>query len=71
MGSGTVSTQREHTYIAENENDISGYCMNLSSLRPYEVTDFGETTIHGDDQAKNEVCYTSGMYFILHGKIIV
>ena len=29
--------------------------MNLSSLRPYEVTDFGETTIHGDDQAKNEV----------------
>ena len=55
----------------ENENDISGYCMNLSSLRPYEVTDFGETTIHGDDQAKNEVCYTSGMYLILHGKIIV
>ena len=32
--------------------------MDLSSLRPYEVTDFGETTIHGDDQAKNEVCYT-------------
>ena len=45
--------------------------MDLSSLRPYEVTDFGETTIHGDDQAKNEVCYTSGMYLILHGKIIV
>ena len=45
--------------------------MNLSSLRPYEVTDFGETTIHGDDQAKNEVCYTNGMYLILHGKIIV
>ena len=35
---------------------------NLSSLRPYEVTDFGETTIHGDDQAKNEVCYTGGIY---------
>ena len=31
--------------------------MNLSSLRPYEVTDFGETTIHGDDQAKNEELY--------------
>ena len=45
--------------------------MNLSSLRPYEVTDFGGTTIHGDDQAKNEVCDTSGMYFILHGKIVV
>ena len=44
--------------------------MNLSSLRPYEVTDFGETTIHGDDQAKNEECYTGGMYLILHGKII-
>ena len=29
--------------------------MDLSSLRPYEVTDFGETTINGDDQAKNEV----------------
>ena len=36
--------------------------MNLSSLRPYEVTDFGGTTIHGDDQAKNEVCYTGGIY---------
>ena len=45
--------------------------MNLSSLRPYEVTDFGGTTIHGDDQAKNEVWYTNGMYLILHGKIIV
>lgn len=45
--------------------------MNLSSLRPYEVTDFGETTIHGDDQAKNEECYTGGVYLILHGKIIV
>ena len=45
--------------------------MNLSSLRPYEVTDIGGTTIHGDYHAKNEVCDTSGMYFILHGKIIV
>ena len=45
--------------------------MDLSSLRPYEVTDFGETTIHGDDQAKNEECYTGGMYLIIHGKIIV
>lgn len=24
--------------------------------------DFGETTIHGDDQADNEVCYTGGIY---------
>ena len=28
----------------------------------YQYTDFGETTIHGDDQAKNEVCYTGGIY---------
>ena len=64
----TTTTQGE-----EKETSVikTGYCMNLSSLRPYEVTDFGETTIHGDDQAKNEVCYTSGMYLILHGKIIV
>ena len=37
----------------------------------YQYTDYGETIIHGDDQAKNEVCYTGGMYLILHGKIIV
>lgn len=28
----------------------------------YQYTDFGETTIHGDDQADNEVCYTGGIY---------
>ena len=28
----------------------------------YQYTDFGETTIQGDDQAKNEVCYTGGIY---------
>ena len=28
----------------------------------YQYTDFGETIIHGDDQAKNEVCYTGGIY---------
>ena len=28
----------------------------------YQYTDFGETTIQGDDQAKNEVSYTGGIY---------
>ena len=28
----------------------------------YQYTDFGETTIHGDDQADNEACYTGGIY---------
>ena len=28
----------------------------------YQYTDFGETTIQGDDQADNEVCYTGGIY---------
>ena len=28
----------------------------------YQYTDYGETIIHGDDQAKNEVCYTGGIY---------
>ena len=31
-------------------------------IRTYQYTDFGETTIHGDDQADNEVCYTGGIY---------
>ena len=28
----------------------------------YQYTDFGETMIQGNDQAKNEVCYTGGIY---------
>lgn len=44
--------------------------MNLSSLRPYEVTDFGGQQSM-EMIRRNEVCYTSGMYLILHGKIIV
>ena len=28
----------------------------------YQYTDFGETMIQGYDQAKNEVCYTGGIY---------
>ena len=28
----------------------------------YRYTDFGETTINGDNKAENEVCYTGGIY---------
>lgn len=28
----------------------------------YEYTDFGEITVHGDNKAGNEVCYTGGIY---------
>lgn len=28
----------------------------------YRYTDFGETTVIGEDEAENEVCYTGGIY---------
>ena len=47
--------------------DIQGSTTSLvkedgSADATYQYTDFGETTIQGDDQAKNEVCYTGGIY---------
>ena len=41
--------------------DIQGSTSSLvkedgSADATYQYTDFGETTIQGDDQAKNEVC---------------
>ena len=47
--------------------DIQGSTTSLvkedgSADATYQYTDFGETIIHGDDQAKNEVCYTGGIY---------
>ena len=47
--------------------DIQGSTSSLvkedgSADATYQYTDFGETTIQGDDQAKNEVCYTGGIY---------
>ena len=53
-------------YYLYNE-DIQGSTTSLvkedgSVDATYQYTDFGETTIHGDDQAKNEVCYTGGIY---------
>ena len=49
-------------YYLYNE-DIQGSTTSLvkedgSADATYQYTDFGETIIHGDDQAKNEVCYT-------------
>ena len=53
-------------YYLYNE-DIQGSTTSLvkedgSADATYQYTDFGETIIHGDDQAKNEVCYTGGIY---------
>ena len=53
-------------YYLYNE-DIQGSTTSLvkedgSVDATYQYTDFGETIIHGDDQAKNEVCYTGGIY---------
>ena len=47
--------------------DIQGSTTSLvkedgSADATYQYTDFGETTIQGNDQAKNEVCYTGGIY---------
>ena len=53
-------------YYLYNE-DIQGSTTSLvkedgSADATYQYTDYGETIIHGDDQAKNEVCYTGGIY---------
>lgn len=28
----------------------------------YRYSDYGETTVSGDDKARNEICYTGGVY---------
>ena len=47
--------------------DIQGSSTSLvkedgSADATYRYTDFGETTINGDNKAENEVCYTGGIY---------
>ena len=47
--------------------DIQGSSTSLvkedgSADATYQYTDFGETTINGDNKAENEVCYTGGIY---------
>ena len=65
-----IVTQR---YASDNTSyylynkDIQGSSTSLvkedgSADSTYQYTDFGETTINGDDKAGNEVCYTGGIY---------
>ena len=63
----TERFQQNATQYYLYNKDIQGSTSSLvkedgSADATYQYTDFGETTIHGDDQAKNEVCYTGGIY---------
>ena len=65
-----LATQRygsDHTDYLLYHKDIQGSTTSLvkedgSADATYRYTDFGETTINGDDKAENEVCYTGGIY---------
>ena len=63
----TERFQQNTTQYYLYNKDIQGGTSSLvkedgSADATYQYTDFGETTIQGDDQAKNEVCYTGGIY---------
>ena len=63
----TERFQQNTTQYYLYNKDIQGSTSSLvmedgSADATYQYTDFGETTIQGDDQAKNEVCYTGGIY---------
>ena len=63
----TERFQQNATQYYLYNKDIQGSTSILvkedgSADATYQYTDFGETTIQGDDQAKNEVCYTGGIY---------
>ena len=65
-----LATQRygsDHTDYLLYNKDIQGSSTSLvkedgSADATYRYTDFGETTINGDNKAENEVCYTGGIY---------
>ena len=65
-----LATQRygsDHTDYLLYHKDIQGSTTSLvkedgSADATYRYTDFGETTINGDNKAENEVCYTGGIY---------
>ena len=65
-----LATQRygsDHTDYLLYNKDIQGSTTSLvkedgSADATYRYTDFGETTINGDNEAENEVCYTGGIY---------
>ena len=63
----TERFQQNATQYYLYNKDIQGSTSSLvkedgSADATYQYMDFGETTIQGDDQAKNEVCYTGGIY---------
>ena len=63
----TERFQQNATQYYLYNKDIQGGTSSLvkedgSADATYQYTDFGETTIQGNDQAKNEVCYTGGIY---------
>ena len=63
----TERFQQNATQYYLYNKDIQGSTSSLvkedgSVDATYQYTDFGETTIQGDDQADNEVCYTGGIY---------
>jgi len=63
----TERFQQNATQYYLYNKDIQGSTSSLvkedgSADATYQYTDFGETTIQGNDQAKNEVCYTGGIY---------
>ena len=65
-----LATQRygsDHTDYLLYHKDIQGSTTSLvkedgSADATYRYTDFGETTINGDNKAENEVCYAGGIY---------
>ena len=64
-----LATQKygDHTDYLLYHKDIQGSTTSLvkedgSADATYQYTDFGETTINGDNKAENEVCYTGGIY---------
>lgn len=64
---GTQRYEEKGAVYYTYHKDIQGSTTTLmkedgSVNASYEYTDFGETTVHGDNKAGNEVCYTGGIY---------
>jgi len=49
-----------HNDVRESTTNLIN--SNLQSVVSYDYTDFGETTIKGDQNFYNEICYTGGIY---------
>ena len=64
---GTERYDGNQTSYYMYNKDIQGSTTSLvkedgSADATYQYTDFGETTISGANQARNEICYTGGIY---------